>query len=150
MPTRRARWPTGWPLRSSGRCSTSASPLEAAGGDVSHVVRLRFYVVGWDPSKIEEFMAGGGAAVAQLPGLPRTAVTVIGVQALFTPDLLVEVEAEAVVPWRDPSGRLDVHHDLELQQVAAGADRLRALAGVRLDGRAVAPGLRTTPRRPSG
>jgi hypothetical protein len=25
-------------------------------------------------------------------------VTVIGVQALFTPDLLVEVEAEAVVP----------------------------------------------------
>ena len=75
-----------------------ALAVEAAGGDVSHLVRLRFYVVGWDPSMIEEFMAGGGAAVAQLPGLPRTAVTVIGVQALFTPDLLVEVEAEAVVP----------------------------------------------------
>jgi enamine deaminase RidA (YjgF/YER057c/UK114 family) len=75
-----------------------ARAVEAAGGDVSHLVRLRFYVVGWDPSKIEEFMVGGGAAVAQLPGLPRTAVTVIGVQALFTPDLLVEVEAEAVVP----------------------------------------------------
>jgi len=75
-----------------------ALAVEAAGGDVSHLVRLRFYVVGWDPSMIEAFMAGGGAAVAQLPGLPRTAVTVIGVQALFTPDLLVEVEAEAVVP----------------------------------------------------
>ena len=32
--------------------------VEAAGGAVSDVVRLRFYVPGWDPSKIEEFMAG--------------------------------------------------------------------------------------------
>ena len=71
--------------------------VEAAGGSASDVVRLRFYVPGWDPSKIEEFMAGGAAALARLPGLPRTAVTVIGVQALFTPDMLVEVEAEAVL-----------------------------------------------------
>ena len=75
-----------------------AAAVQAAGGEASHLVRLRFYVVGWSPAMIEDFMAGGGAALAQLPGLPRTAVTVIGVQALFTPDLLVEVEAEAVVP----------------------------------------------------
>lgn len=71
--------------------------MEAAGGSISDVVRLRFYVVGWDPSKIEAFMAGGGAGMARLEKLPRTAVTVIGVQALFTPDMLVELEAEAVV-----------------------------------------------------
>ena len=71
--------------------------VEAAGGSVSDVLRLRFYVVGWDPSKLEQFMAGGGAAMATMPDLARSAVTVIGVQALFTPEMLVEVEAEAMV-----------------------------------------------------
>jgi enamine deaminase RidA (YjgF/YER057c/UK114 family) len=71
--------------------------VEAAGGTVSDVLRLRFYVVGWDPAKLDDFMAGGGAAMAKLPDLARAAVTVIGVQALFTPDVLVEVEAEAMV-----------------------------------------------------
>lgn len=71
--------------------------VEAAGGTPSDLVRLRFYVTNWDPSKIEEFMAGGGAGVARLTGLPSTAVTVLGVQALFTPDILVEIEAEAMI-----------------------------------------------------
>lgn len=71
--------------------------VEAAGGTAADVVRLRFYVTDWNPSKIEEFMAGGGAGVARLDGLPSTAVTVIGVQALFTPEILVEIEAEAVI-----------------------------------------------------
>lgn len=71
--------------------------VQAAGGTPADLVRLRFYVPNWDPSKIGEFMAGGGAGVAHLTGLPSTAVTVIGVQALFTPDILVEIEAEAMI-----------------------------------------------------
>ncbi len=71
--------------------------VEAAGGSVSDVLRLRFYVVGWDPSLLDDFMAGGGAAMAAMPDLAKAAVTVIGIQALFTPDILVEVEAEAMV-----------------------------------------------------
>jgi enamine deaminase RidA (YjgF/YER057c/UK114 family) len=71
--------------------------VEAGGGTVADVLRLRFYVVGWDPSLLDDFMAGGGAAMARMPELAHAAVTVIGVQALFTPDILVEVEAEAMV-----------------------------------------------------
>ena len=71
--------------------------LEAAGATPADVLRLRFYVVDWSPAEIEEFMVGGGRGLAALPGIGRPAVTVAGVAALFTPDLLVEVEAEAVV-----------------------------------------------------
>ena len=51
--------------------------------------------------------------------------------------------ARAVLGGPRPPGQLgllDVQHDLELEQVGAGADRVGALAGVRRDGVAVAPG----------
>ena len=70
--------------------------LDAAGASLEDLVRLRFYVVGWEPSMLEEFLAGGAAGFARLENMPRVAVTLIGVASLFTPDMLVEVEAEAV------------------------------------------------------
>jgi enamine deaminase RidA (YjgF/YER057c/UK114 family) len=69
--------------------------LEAAGASESDLVKVTVYVAGWDPSKVEELVSGLGAAQAQRPG-PQVPVTLIGVQSLFQPDMLVEIEGVAV------------------------------------------------------
>lgn len=62
------------------------------------VVRLTFYVTRWTPGKITDFMAGV-EEVAEEIGLPRPMppASLIGVEVLFEPDVLVEVEATAVI-----------------------------------------------------
>ena len=55
-----------------------------------------------DRESLPVALAIRGAALAQLPGLGRPAVSVIGVASLFTPELLVEVEADAVVADGEP------------------------------------------------
>ncbi len=69
--------------------------LEAAGAGWEHVVKWTGYVVGLDEAKMGEFFAGIGQAAER--GLVPTAATLIGVQALYQPDLLVEIEAIAEV-----------------------------------------------------
>ena len=69
--------------------------LEAAGASWEHVVRWICYVVGLDEAKLGEFFAGIERATEH--GLVPTAATLIGVQALYLPDLLVEIEAIAEV-----------------------------------------------------
>ena len=72
--------------------------VRGAGGDVSDVARLTFYVVGWTPDHVDGLMEG--IARAQRSdgfSAPLPPSTVIGVQGLWTPDLLVEVEATAVL-----------------------------------------------------
>ncbi|EYR64073.1 endoribonuclease [Actinotalea ferrariae CF5-4] len=73
--------------------------LAGAGATFSDVVRLTFYVTRWTPDKIEPFMAGV-QAVAEEVGLPMPMppASLIGVEVLFEPDVLVEVEATAVLP----------------------------------------------------
>lgn len=73
--------------------------LAGAGASFSDVVRLTFYVTRWTPDKIETFMAGV-QAVAEDIGLPMPMppASLIGVEVLFEPDVLVEVEATAVLP----------------------------------------------------
>jgi enamine deaminase RidA (YjgF/YER057c/UK114 family) len=72
--------------------------VEGAGGTVGDIARLTIYVVGWTQE-----MAGGlfdGLARAQASDgypTPLPPLTVIGVQALWTPELLVEIEATAVL-----------------------------------------------------
>lgn len=77
----------------------TALGLAGAGGSFSDVVRLTFYVTHWTPDKIEPFMAGV-LAVAEDIGLPMPMppASLIGVEVLFEPDVLVEVEATAVLP----------------------------------------------------
>ena len=77
----------------------TALGLEGAGASFSDVVRLTFYVTGWTPDKIEALMAGV-QAVAEDIGLPMPMppASLIGVEVLFEPDVLVEVEATAVLP----------------------------------------------------
>ncbi|WP_120006627.1 RidA family protein [Nesterenkonia muleiensis] len=79
-------------LRNTGR------GLAGAGASFSDVVRLRFYVTDWAPEKYAEFMAGIDSVTEEL-GIPRPLppVSVIGVDYLFEPDVLVEVEAEAIL-----------------------------------------------------
>jgi enamine deaminase RidA (YjgF/YER057c/UK114 family) len=71
------------------------SALEAAGASESDLVKITIYVVDWDPSKFEELVSGLGAAQAQRPG-PEVPVTLIGVQSLFQPDMLIEIEGVAI------------------------------------------------------
>ena len=77
---------------------STALGLQGAGAGFGDVVRLTFYVTDWAPDKIEAFMAGV-AAVAEELHLPQPLppASLIGVSYLFEPDVLVEVEATAVL-----------------------------------------------------
>src|SRR5689334_20108130 len=67
--------------------------VRGAGADAGDLARLTFYIVDWAPEKWGEVLAG--IARAQEDGLrvPAPPITIIGVQALFTPDFVVEIEA---------------------------------------------------------
>lgn len=69
--------------------------LASAGAGWEHVVKLTIFVVDFDEAKMGEFGAGMGQAMEQ--GLTPTAATLIGVQALYRPDIRVEIEAIAEV-----------------------------------------------------
>ncbi len=77
----------------------TAAGLRSAGAGFGDVVRLTFYVTGWTPEEIGPFMAGVEQVTAEL-GLPSPLppASLIGVSHLFEPDVLVEVEATAVLP----------------------------------------------------
>jgi len=70
--------------------------LASAGATFSDVVRLTFYVVDWQPEKFDALMDGIGRAKKELQALPAPA-SLIEVVSLFEPDVLVEIEAIAVV-----------------------------------------------------
>lgn len=76
----------------------TATGLAGAGATFDDVVRLTFYVTRWAPEKIEAFMEGVESVAAEL-GLPTPMppASLIGVEYLFMPDVLVEVEATAVL-----------------------------------------------------
>ncbi|WP_020495610.1 RidA family protein [Sciscionella marina] len=76
----------------------TARGLEGAGAGFDDVVRLTFYVTKWAPEKITEFLTGVERVAAET-GLPQPMppASLIGVEYLFEPDVLVEVEATAVL-----------------------------------------------------
>lgn len=71
-----------------------------AGADASFrdVVRMTVYVTDWHPEKIEAFMAGVHAVTQEI-GLPSPMppASLIGVEMLYEPGVLVEIEATAVL-----------------------------------------------------
>lgn len=83
---------------SSSRWGAVTTSLAGAGATFDDVVRLTFYVTAWAPEKIGDFMAGV-EEVADEVGLPTPMppASLIGVEYLFEPDVLVELEATAVL-----------------------------------------------------
>jgi len=71
--------------------------LRAAGATFEDVAKLTVYVVDWTPDKMAALGAGVQAVADRLSGSPVRPITLIGVAALGEPDLLVEVEAIAVL-----------------------------------------------------
>lgn len=66
--------------------------LRAAGASMSHVVRTRMFVTNIDQ------WGEIGRAHGEVFGSIRPAATMVEVSRLISPDMLVEIEAEAVVP----------------------------------------------------
>jgi len=74
-----------------------AAALAGAGASFADVARLTAYVVDWSPDKMGLLVEGAMRAATALGFDPRTSITLIGVSALSTPDLLMEAEAVAVI-----------------------------------------------------
>ena len=75
-----------------------ATGVRGAGGEVSDIARLTFYVVGWTPEMAALLMDGiARAQKSDSFSTPMPPITVIGVQGLWSPGLLVEIEAAAVL-----------------------------------------------------
>ncbi|MEW2567175.1 RidA family protein [Streptomyces sp. NPDC047070] len=72
--------------------------LAGAGASFTDVLRLTFYVTRWSPDRIGDFMAGVEAVAEEIGlRLPLPPASLIGVDYLFEPDVLVEVEATAIL-----------------------------------------------------
>jgi enamine deaminase RidA (YjgF/YER057c/UK114 family) len=72
--------------------------VEAAGGSWADIAKLTIYVVDWSPDKLEALGEGAVRAAGRLGGIDLVKpITLLGVAALGEPDLLVEVEAIAVL-----------------------------------------------------
>ena len=77
----------------------TAAGLRGAGATFADVLRLTFYVTGWSPEKIDDLMVGLEQVAPEIGlSLPLPPASLIGVDYLFEPDVLVEVEATAVLP----------------------------------------------------
>lgn len=100
-----ARTPDGAPLATGDLAEQVAHALRStarglwgAGASFDDVVRLTFYVTRWEPRQIGAFMAGVERVAAEIGlRLPLPPSSLIGVDHLFEPDVLVEVEATAVL-----------------------------------------------------
>ncbi|RCV49602.1 RidA family protein [Marinitenerispora sediminis] len=71
--------------------------LAEAGASFDDVAKLTVYFVDWHPDKMPLFVEGAARASAKLGITALPPITGIGVAALAEPDLLVEIEATAVI-----------------------------------------------------
>lgn len=69
--------------------------LDAAGATWDDVVKMVIYIVDYDADKAQQFFAGLGEAFAG--GAPTTAATLIGVQSLYEPRFLIELDVTAEI-----------------------------------------------------
>lgn len=71
--------------------------LAEIGSSFDDVAKLTVYVVNWTPDMMPLLGEGVARAAAKLGVNPVKPITLLGVAALGEPDLLVEVEATAVI-----------------------------------------------------
>ena len=74
-----------------------AIAVEAVGGTFADIAKLTVYVVDWTPAKMELLGEGAMRAAMAADVDPLKPITLIGVAALGEPDLLIEIEATAVL-----------------------------------------------------
>jgi len=75
-----------------------ATAVEAAGGTFADIAKLTVYVVDWSEDKMAALGEGIGRAATRATVDSLRPITLLGISALAEPDLLVEVEAIAVLP----------------------------------------------------
>ncbi len=99
-----ARTPTGEPVGEGDLAAqveqaymNVATALAAVGGSFDDVAKLTLYIVDWSGDKMAALGEGVGRAAARLRVDPVKPITLIPVVALGEPDLLVEVDAIAVL-----------------------------------------------------
>ncbi len=74
-----------------------ATALAAVGGTFADVAKVTLYLVDWSGEKLPALGEGVGRAAGRLGADLTTPVTLIPVGALSEPDLLIEVDATAVL-----------------------------------------------------
>ncbi|MDH2424910.1 RidA family protein [Sphaerisporangium sp. TRM90804] len=74
-----------------------ATALAAIDASFDDVAKLTVYVVDWTPDKMPRLGEGVARAAEKLGVDPVKPITLLGVSALGEPDLLVEVEATAII-----------------------------------------------------
>ncbi len=74
-----------------------ATALAAVGGSFDDVAKLTLYLVDWSPDKLVALGEGVGRAAERIGRDLTRPVTLIPVAALAEPDLLIEVDATAVL-----------------------------------------------------
>lgn len=74
-----------------------ATALAEVGGSFDDVAKLTLYIVDYTPDKMPLLGEGIARAAEKLGATPTPPITGIGVSALASPELLVEVEATAVI-----------------------------------------------------
>ncbi|AKF11616.1 RidA family protein [Sandaracinus amylolyticus] len=72
--------------------------LAAAGATFADVAKLTIYVTRWTPERMPEFVAGFARAAQRLGIASRPPTSLIGVQVLYDPEILIEIEGIAVLP----------------------------------------------------
>ncbi|OLT27554.1 enamine deaminase RidA [Nocardiopsis sp. CNR-923] len=71
--------------------------LAGAGATFDDVAKLTLYVVDWTEDKMPLFVEGAARASEKLGVSVRAPLTGVGVAALAEPDVMVEIEATAVI-----------------------------------------------------
>ncbi|WP_022929923.1 RidA family protein [Patulibacter americanus] len=75
-----------------------ATALAAVGGTLADVVKFTVYLVDWTPDKMAAYVEGVARAADRLGvPVPQAPLTGIGVAALAGPELLVEIDATAIL-----------------------------------------------------
>jgi enamine deaminase RidA (YjgF/YER057c/UK114 family) len=74
-----------------------AAALSAAGATFADVAKITIYAARWKPESMGAFVEGWQRAAARLSlGNHRPPTTFIGVEVLFTPNILIEFDVTAV------------------------------------------------------
>jgi len=81
--------------QSDGALRNFAHAVEACGASVADIVQLNVYIVDSTPARQEQVLAGLASAASDI-GLRRPTMKVLGVQALGSPEALVEFDGIAV------------------------------------------------------